>query len=444
MIRLSAKQIAAKKSEVRLRSFLWRFVSPALLVALSGCSIAPPAPIFTSPTPVPSIQKRAQEAARYRSVGDAFAKIDAKTVRAWVDRWSAPGGLAAQNRPRAVRIDAETLARRHPAWLLANSLENGTISPASPQIARVLAMSGPSTSLTLPLKPSEATQTLPPKVVGENFEGNTAKNRQNAALNRFFADAAARDALRGRDEAFLSRRALEDSIAAAQRGAVDAIDLSLVPPDVALELTNLRLQLVRNLAKTPAERAAARAELERIEERYAQIWREQTALQAARLREVSRDLPTRQRREGLERITRESAIQTEKRNEARREATQIASARLSQDFGDRNADLRLVLPPARAVRSVSGIGSNLDNLQFEGFIETNPTVLPSMAAREKEALGSAVSFQSQQTAKLRAKARSEAKQWATLVAMQLGSQWDNAPSNPDRTAAALAILFPNR
>lgn len=406
-------------------------------LALSGCAQFT-APLIPTPTPLPAANKRALESARYDSVSTALAKIDAQTVRSWVNRWSAPGGVAVTGRPPEVRIDADLLARRHPAWLLADSLQRGAISPSSPQIDRVLAVPAPSFS---PLPAPEVLapiRVLPPRSVGENFEATAARNRQSAALNRFFSSVEARDTLRNRDEVFLSRRALEDAIAAAQRSAVTELDLSQISPEVALELTNLRLQLLRSLSRTPAQRAATRQEIRAIEERYAEILREQIALQAAKQREATLDLPIRQRREGLARIERESQANTLQEAGERRVVAVETRSRLESDFARESADLHLTLPPARAVGDIKILPDNSSSQIFE----TTAALPASEWARANEALASKQPFDTQVAARLRAKARSEARQWASLVAAQLGSRWSNKPGNPDRTAAALAILFP--
>ena len=412
------------------------FCTFALLV-LPGCAQFT-APLIPDPTPQPAAKKRELESARYGSVSAALAKIDADTVRAWVNRWTAPSGVAAAGRPPEVRIDADALARRHPAWLLADTLQEGGILPSSPQIARVLAVPAPNFS-PLPLPDVlERTQVLPARTVGENFDSTAARNRQAAALNRFFNSAEARDALRARDEAFLARRALEDAIAATQRTAISELDLSLISPEVALELTNLRLQLLRALSRTPAQRAATRAEIREIEERYARILAEQLALQAARQREANIDLPIRQRREGLARIERESQTNAQQEAQQRRAVSIETRSRLERDFARESADLRLVLPPARSVGDLA-VRPQRPNSQFFETSAPNPA---SIGPRENEALASTQPIDSQVASRLRAKARSEARQWARLVAAQLGSRWNNKPGNPDRTAAALAILFP--
>lgn len=410
-----------------------------LALLLPGCSLTPPAPFFPEATPLPQAVQRSKEAARYRSVNEAFSKIDAKTVKVWIDRWTSSDGRVSATVPKAVRIDTAALMRRHPAWLLAAALENGAVAPDAPEIARVLAVASPAFSPARPQGSSFVPVTsVPARSIRDPFNGQAARRRQSDALDSFFSSATARDNLRGRDEAYLARRNLEDAITSAQRGAVSELDLTLIPPDVALRLTNLRLQLLRSLSRTPAQRAAARQEIRAIQAQFNELWRQQTDLQAARLREATIDLPARLRREGQARIETESRREAEARNMARLDVEREAKRDLRADFATPVPDLRLVLPATRRVGNMAARpeagGTN--------FFETTPPALPSSRNRERQVLASPSRFDPQVVAALRDKARLEARQWANLVAAQLGSRWDNSPSNPDRTAAALSILFP--
>ncbi|HEX8463979.1 MAG TPA: hypothetical protein VF627_05110, partial [Abditibacterium sp.] len=224
---------------------------------------------------------------------------------------------------------------------------------------------------------------------------------------------------------------------AARRGAVAELDLSLVPPEVALELTNLRLQLLRNLAKTPAQRAAAREELEAIEARYAQIWREQTALQAERLRQLTLEAPARAAREGLASIAQENAAATRTRAAARRAEERRLAAQLAADLARSGTDLSLRLPAARIVPAVQSARQQSNSQVFE----TSSAPLASAEAIEARPLSSTRRLDAALLAGLRRQARDEAREWARLVAARWGSRWSQKPDVPDRTGAAVQELF---
>ncbi len=409
-------------------------------------------------TPFPAAQNRLNEAKRNRSLGVALAKIDAKTVTAWVNRWTSSEATAPQNGPKLVRIDTEVLARRHPAWLLADAVERGTIEPTAPQIGRVLnvamASGNASTSGQNAALDAEnafsAVRIQPAVTLREKTEFAGAAVRQSAALEGFFRSVASRDAVRGRDEAILSRRALEDSIATAQRGAVPELDLSLLPPEITLELTNLRLQLLRNLSKTPAQRAAAREEIRIIEARYAQILREETARQAAKLRQARIETPRQNRSAGLEKIAREIELEAQNRAGSRRSLALEAQNRVRVDF-DSNSTLNLALPSSRALSRAGFNSPGFDpagvsarsNLPDAQFFETAASGAASQApipngrelAASKKPARSVV-------AALRGRARKEAGEWAQLVAGNLGATWSASPNAPDATQEALEKLFP--
>ncbi|PQV65247.1 hypothetical protein B1R32_102256 [Abditibacterium utsteinense] len=404
-------------------------------------------------------QKRVLEAKRNRSLGAALSKIDAQTVRAWVNRWTSSDGAPTSRGPRLVRIDAEILAHHHPAWILADDLERGAIAPSAPQIAQEMGGKN-SASVNQPalLLANEfnVTRSMPAITWRENTGVSGTRARQNAALEGFLSAAAARDALRGRDEAWLSRRALEDAIAASGRGAVPELDLTLVSPEMALELTNLRLQLLRNLSKTPAQRDAARQEIRAIEARYARLLSEETARQAARLREARLEIPLRQRREGLQKI----AIQTQQENRARA-ASRLAVAlenreRLRRDFRF-SAPLSLELQPAQVLSQqvlsppdfaiFATSKKRSVNLGSQFFETATPKAASQAPIRNERIRNERVLAISKPPAPavvalLRRKARTQAQEWARLVAGNWGAIRSDAPHLPDATSAALKILFP--
>lgn len=393
----------------------------------------------------------AREAKRPGSLASNLAKIDAETVRAYLERWTNASQSPVADARRVVYIDAELLARRHPAWRLADQLERGAISPSSPRIARVLkAATTEKTLANVPL--GAALLSAPRAVAGVILSGNGANipppTRQNQDLDRFLAASAARDASRARDEAWLARRALEDATSTARRSAVPEVDLPLLPPEIALELVNLRLALLRNLARTPLQRAAAREEIRVIEARYAAVLQRQSDLQAARLRAATIDNPARLQREKQLEIERQTRITTRKGAPARRDLALESQNRWRRDAAN-EPPLRLALPPALppflAPRDAEkSTFSRRAPEQKAQIIETARRAAPSNAP-----LGTltASSRQRQTIAgQLRLAARRQATEWARRSAVHLGATWSNIPNPtakvPDATARALEIVFP--
>lgn len=388
----------------------------------------------------------ARRGKRAGSLSAALAKIDAKTIAAYVARWKNPDKIAAPGTGRAVYINTETLARRHPAWQLAAQLENGAVSPSSPRIAHFLTPAHPENLL---LNSQASTQNLVPAravpgaVVTASGALSLSPEMENRALSRFLAASAARDARRARDQAFLSRRALEDATALARRGALAELDLAVLSPEAALELLNLRLQLLRNLSRTPAQRAAARAEIAAIEARYAALLEVQTEAQAARLRAITTEIPARARRLGLQKIAREAQVIAQNQAQLRRALALENQTRLRRDFGAPDS-LRLALAPFRqvSIRQFSAAktpAASNRNAETD-FFETGRMPLTSNPPLEAKSASS--NARRALVARLRQQARLDAVQWARGCASRLGATWSRSNRAPDATAQALSLIFP--
>lgn len=364
-------------------------------------------------------------------------------MQAWFARWGQIAAPQAPPRPPALRIDAEVLARQHPAWRLADALERGLAAPDAPQIVRAMrtnaALNGAGfDALRWPLElaPGDAPSTQPASTISVEMPDIAA--RQRADWQRFFALDVARQQARRREQTLLARRDLEDA-ARILGGTVAELDLSLLPPDVILELTNLRLKLVENLSKTRAQREAARAQIAAIEARYAQIWREQTARQNALLHYATVERPAQQRQLALARLSREVAAAAQRESAARDALRSQFQAVLRADEAAR-APLRLALPPVRAV-AVAGL-SNPPRARSLGTRENPDELLQTKATpRASTATSSGKALAATTLARqLRAKARRDARQWAILVAARLGGRWSSDSGAPDRTDAALSLL----
>jgi len=135
--------------------------------------------------------------------------------------------------------------------------------------------------------------------------------QSNAQLLAFLRGWSARQSLARADDALLERRALNQRIALLARAPVPTLDLSLVPPDVQLELTNLRLQLLPMLSVSGAQRARSQARIDEIEARLKAIWEAETARQAQLQRQTLEVIPAQHAREG------EKALATLIHNQAR-------------------------------------------------------------------------------------------------------------------------------
>ncbi len=419
--------------------------------------------------PLPAPKPRAQG-----SLAGELAKIDAETVRAYIARWTQTPQNTAPGARRAVRIDAETLARRHPAWQLAGALENGAIEPSNPQIAHVLLSAasvvaeGADASMLAAAPFSTTSRTIAGVVVSANrgsaARTSAARTAQSRALDLLLAQSVARDATRARDVALLSRRALDDTVARAARGTVSPSQVPLLAPDLALELLNLRLQLLRNLARTPQQRAASRQQIRAIEARYNALLQREAAAQAASLRAATLEIPAQIRREGLLQIERDAGNAARQNAQIRAALAQQTRAQIRRDFAPESA-LQLALPPLRALPPLALPPFALPNSAASPLIAADSSgAAPQFfeTARQIDAskapLAAKGEFSSRSRAQiaalLRRKARLDAALWSRSYAAHLGATWrqnaatasSKAPApdvtTPDLTAAALQTIFP--
>ena len=420
-----------------------------LLLALGGGCAPTPAPPVVAPQSQVS-------AARSRSLERALSGVSAETVRAWVNRYSAPPNAApAPKAPPLIYINVEVLARRHAAWQLADELLNGGLAPTAarqvavslPQNSREARAQSTSTRTRLDaIDRPNALPTRPSRVVTASESNGAALAKSRATLDDFLADLRARQTLLEGAQTDLERQALEDRIRAATRGAVEAIELTPVSPETALELSNLRLQLLAQLRVPPAKQAAATQEIERIEARLNAIWSAQTQAQNAKLRAALEELPARLRREGLAALNEAAARRAGERIATNLELRRTIEARLRGAAPASNAQiLRLLLPPARVASfDLPGGALGAPDSFFQTPARPNSSKRGSdgMEIRVPGRRDLAVPAATREAtiARLRAQARSDAQQWARNLALNWNTQLGTA-SAPNRTNQAVTALF---
>ena len=408
----------------------------------------PPVPESVPASEIATNERAA--AARSRSLERAVSGVNAQTVRQWIDRYTAPKKIAsAQSGPRAIYIDVDALARRHAAWQLADTLQRDAIAPTRAQPRNVTvpalhaATSRDANNLNVP--DVAALPVRPARSISDSISQRAALLASRATLDDFLADLRARQNDLELAESELARRALEDRIRAATRGAVEAISLAPVSPETALELSNLRLQLLAQLSVPLAQKAAAAAKIEAIEKRLNEIWEAQTQAQNARLRAALEELPARLRREGLAALDAAAAARESQRYYDRLELRRIIEGRLnsaSPNASDTQI-LRLLLPQARvATTDLSANG----NRSFQANARRAASAVAAnneglRDARDRRPLAQGESFAGQSVAELRAQARRDARQWASKLALSWNAKLSDAATAPDRTNLAIAKLF---
>ncbi len=262
------------------------------------------------PTPSPSELARARKTRAFDSLSKSVAKLNEDTVRQIFG--TTPSKVGSTTRQQ---LQPSPFAVQ-PALSLIGDLKSGADVPLAPDTVAVSIQSARETEYS-PLLPWGTSTT---RTVGSRRLYSASLGAVGGGINdsaqAFLEEWDARESLRRSDEELLGRRNLEDTIDLQSRSALPALDLSLVSPETQLELSNLRLKLIPLLQVPPAQRLQATAQIEAIEARLSQIWEQETARQAALLRQSLIEIPARLRREGESILldqTRQSAAQTKER-----------------------------------------------------------------------------------------------------------------------------------
>ena len=385
------------------------------------------APRFEDAARAEAAKKRAQESAGYDSPGyDSLArsleKLDSQTLRQWVNALT--GDAKIGQKPRvSIAPGAQNpreLARFHPAWLLAQRLERGAVLPAAP---RALAVSPRTAGVDLGAQTSLAAAQQNREIAASRLrvtsELSGVANAQNGALDAFNRDWNARqEAIRRADE-FARERELEDQIREQTRAQVQLIALQTVPPDVALELANLRLQLLRTLALSPAQREQARARIAQIEERLQEIWRAQTAEQERILIESLEISPARLRREGIEKIRAEMRELAARDLKQRQALIGEIETLIARDLGRaQSAALELFLPPATLPRELSPTFFEQLAAREASGENVLPTAIAPLSRFDYERLAQIGAVSRSQIERLRQVALRDARIWSETLALR--------------------------
>lgn len=259
------------------------------------------------------------------------------------------------------------LARQHPAWKLADALQENRLAPLSFEAITPGTVQG---SLTLPLPdfdvnfpdansprgnnpysslpepasnlPSGETRTARVLEFGELHEA--ARAQQETSVADFLRSVAARQEDWQRDYRAILQLALREDIEAAASRVPTAIALVLPAPEIQLEMTNLRLRLLRNVFTTEEEREAARNRLRELLMQWRAALREQESARHRELQRLRNEEPERIRSEGQIRIQQELDFIQRTQQELRAAIAAEHRARLEEDFGNERARLALTFP----------------------------------------------------------------------------------------------------
>jgi hypothetical protein len=283
-------------------------------LALSGCGVATRVQTaFQMPAPRQprlAIRAGARQAPEFDSLSHSLSNLDRTTLDTLITRWKSAPAKSGSSAPRAPLPSPSALAL-NPALALAQTQTASSPLLGSGRIGDFASVALPPVAPAFGTGNGPSLRFLAPKILGARLPLATGTQASGSGdLRAFLSGWAARQSLARADEELLGRRALGERIALQSRAALAELDLSLVPPDVQLELTNLRLELVPLLRTSAAKRARAQARIDAIEARLRRIWEGETERQARLWRQSLEEVPARLAREGEAALTAQRQKQT--------------------------------------------------------------------------------------------------------------------------------------
>jgi hypothetical protein len=373
-----------------------------------------------------------------------------------------PDAPAQKPAARLVYVRLTEVARRHPAWQLADALERNPQTdlrvniaapatpnaPQTPRTPRNLDFDGSTRDMSTRIgrdasggaisarsasvaSRRETAEWLPPLQ-------NSLEERQRSALSAFLDGVAQQQQNEREARAADLRGALEERIAqhieAVERNAWLA-DAPVSPsPETQLEMTNLRLKLASNLAMSSEERAQAQNRLAELEDEWRRALQNSESQRRSALERARIEEPQRMRAEGQEQINSLLGGWQNRDAEQRRAAAQSQQSLLAQDFA--SARFGIVLPSYETFGpgSLAATPRSTPALRFDAFnlSETTAPKMPSIAPLRPPAMPRAVASTRMSTQKtgamgntstasaLRERAWNETRRWVEALARQNG------------------------
>ena len=413
---------------------------------------------------------------------------------------STPAASAASAMP-IVAVDITAVAARHPAWKLADAIAKTEsvalrFDPIQGSASSAIAVASPAFDVDFNNPISGGSNNNFPTATPEEFFGDSqnsdsqaitaqgletleaqAGREQSESITEFLRIVAQRqNDSRGSYNAILNT-ALDEDVAAMQRSPLSLVSPILPSPELQLEMTNLQLQLSRNIFATDQEVKAARARLNVLLTQWRKTLRAQEQQRLAELQRLRVQEPASARRAGVERIARElTAIQDAQQN-AQIAIAQEHRARLEEDFGDEQARLGITLPASGIFRDGEigtgeiGDEENADSVtrstpaarallalgvkQPLVFVRTNAirtASVPGVMAMPPSQVAAGSSSQAARIRSLRSIAWQDATKQIQMASRRVGWQWRSSAQAktsrqrsgtiiPDKTAEILQILF---
>jgi|GEM_PF-5171384 len=228
-------------------------------------------------------------------------------ARAWWQAWrnptSAPSSQAAT--ARNVSIDIAAIARRHPAWKLAEAMEK------TPSQTLQLRWQQPAASATSSAgNSSDSPYNMPAPYLANFAESAQTINaateslqqsmteKQRRAWEQWESDINASIATDRENTERAMRVDLRDAIEQTRQQIPENADPLLLSEKLQTEMIHLRLKLLTNIALTPDDKAATEKRLAELESQWTQLLRQQAQTEAEKLRYWRETVPNQLRNEG--------------------------------------------------------------------------------------------------------------------------------------------------
>ena len=395
------------------KSLLLVFVAAVFTTCISGC--APTAPIPADVSAVRSTPRHNQR---------ANSSIPASAQPSVLQRWwkaltspksSASTPAAANNVSSLsiVAVDVAAIASHHPAWKLADALQGNRapsvhFEPMAGSSASAISVASPSFDVNFnsPANPgnnsdasvspeeffapqpdlsnANAAQEITADGL-EELETNVGRE-QRESIEEFLRLVSSRQNDWRKDYDSILQIALSEDVAAMQRTALPPVSPLLPSPEVQLEMTNLRLQLSRNIFATEKEIEAARARLSLLLGQWRETLRGQQQQRLDELERIRVQQPAAAKSAGLERIERDLSEIQQAQQIAQNAIWEEHRARVETDFGDEQARLGIVLPATGVLPNAAGASGNTAT-SGASILETS-TSLPARSTPARGALSS--------------------------------------------------------
>ena len=402
------------------KSLILVLVAAAFTTCISGC--APTAPI------PPNVSADASGATRStpRHNQRANSSIPAGAQPGVLQRWwkaltspkssaSTPAAAGNVSALPIVAVDIASVASRHPAWKLADALQGNRapsvrFEPMAGSSASAISVASPSFDVNFnsPANPQNSGDAsvspeeffaLEPDLSNANeaqeinaddlkeLETDVGRE-QRESIEEFLRLVSSRQNDWRKDYDSILQIALSEDVAAMQRTDLPPVSPLLPSPEVQLEMTNLRLQLSRNIFATEKEIEAARARLSLLLGQWRETLRGQQQQRLDELERIRVQQPAAAKSAGMEKIERDlSAIQ---------QAQQIAQnaigedhrARVETDFGDEQARLGIVLPATGVLPNAAGASGNAATSGASILETSSSNSLPARSTPARSALSS--------------------------------------------------------